>query len=276
VSFLLEVRDISLQKGIEQERERLLESERAARSAAERASRVKDEFLTVLSHELRTPLTAILGWASMLRAGRVDAGRAAWAAEIIERNARAEAKLVDDLLDVSSIAAGKVRIDARRVEPAEILQAAVDSFRPAAEAKRVRLEVACDRRAGPILADPGRIPQVVGNLLSNAIKFTPEGGCVCVTLCRAGSCAEIVVRDTGEGIAPDFLPHVFEPFCQADSSWTRRHGGLGLGLALVRHLVELHGGTVRAQSDGEGRGATFIVTLPCAPDACGEALQPPS
>jgi PAS domain S-box-containing protein len=264
VSTVLEVRDISDRKRIEEEREHLLESERAARSSAERAMRIKDEFLAVLSHELRTPLSAILGWANILQNGARDAETTARALSVIERNARAEAQLVEDLLDVSRIASGKLRLDVQPVDPAEIAGAAVDSVRPAADAKRIRLAAVLDRSVGPVLGDPSRLQQVVWNLLTNAIKFTPKGGRVTVTLRHVDSYAEVAVTDTGQGIAPDFLPYVFERFRQADSSTTRNHAGLGLGLALVKQLVEMHGGTVRADSEGEGRGATFTVSLPIA------------
>jgi PAS domain S-box-containing protein len=265
VSSVLEVRDISWQKRIEEEREQLLDSERAARSAAERATRAKDELLATLSHELRTPLNAILGWASMLQKGTLDAAATERGLAVIERNARAEAQLVEDLLDVSRIAAGKMRIDVRRVTPTDVVDAAVDSVRFAAEAKQIRLAADLDRQAGEVMADAGRLQQVVWNMLTNAIKFTPKGGRVRVSLRRADAQVEIAVRDTGQGIAPDFLPYVFERFRQADSSTTRRHTGLGLGLALVKQLVEMHGGTVRAESEGVGHGATFTVTLPVAP-----------
>ncbi len=277
VCMVLEVRDVTEQKRIEREREQLLDSERAARSAAERAARVKDEFLAVLSHELRTPLSAILGWASLLRKGTLDADATTRALEVIERNTRAEAQLVEDLLDVSRIAAGKVRLDACRVDPAEIVEVAVDSVRPAADGKRIALSVAAERGAGPVLADVGRLQQVVWNLLTNAIKFTPKGGRVGVALRSEDGHVEIAVSDDGQGIAGEFLPYVFERFRQADSSTTRRHGGLGLGLALVRHLVELHGGAVRVESEGEGRGATFTVSLPvaaCRSAGCAVALDP--
>jgi PAS domain S-box-containing protein len=237
---------------------------------AQEANRLKDEFLATVSHELRTPLTAILGWASMLRKTEFDRETAHGALETIERNARAQNQIIEDLLDVSRIVTGKLRLDVRQVEPASFIEAAVESVRPAAEAKGVRLTKSLDVGALALSGDPARLQQVVWNLLSNAIKFTPRGGRVEIAFARADSNAEIVVSDTGQGIKPEFLPYVFDRFRQADSSTTRRHGGLGLGLAIVRHLVELHGGTVRAESEGEGRGSTFVVTLPLAPARRGE------
>jgi len=237
-----------------------------ARRQSEEANRLKDEFLATVSHELRTPLTAILGWAHMLRTGQYAFDRRAGAAlETIERNARAQAQIIDDLLDVSRIITGKLRLDVRAVEPDSFIDAAVEAVRPAAEAKGVRVQKLMDAGLASVSGDPVRLQQVVWNLLSNAIKFTPSGGRVQVRMERAGSHIEIAVSDTGIGIAPDFLPHVFDRFRQADGRTTRRHGGLGLGLAIVRHLVELHGGTVRAESEGEGHGSTFTVTLPAAP-----------
>jgi len=252
------VRDLTRRKRAEEERERLL-------AEAREANRLKDEFLATLSHELRTPLTAILGWAHMLREGQVEGAAAARAFETIERNARAQARLVDDLLDVSRIVTGKLRLDLVPVSPHSFVDPAAEAVRPAAEAKGVRLEKVIDAGAGYLLGDPARLQQVVWNLLSNAVKFTPEGGLVQVRLERAGSQVEIAVSDTGAGIDPAFLPHVFERFRQADQRTSRQYGGLGLGLSIVRHLVELHGGSVRADSPGEGAGSTFTVTLPVAP-----------
>jgi signal transduction histidine kinase/ActR/RegA family two-component response regulator len=237
---------------------------------AQEANRLKDEFLATVSHELRTPLTAILGWASMLRKTEFDRETARGALETIERNARAQNQIIEDLLDVSRIVTGKLRLDVRQVEPASFIDAAVESVRPAADAKGVRLTKSLDVGALSLSGDPARLQQVVWNLLSNAIKFTPRGGRVEIALGRADSNVEVVVSDTGQGIKPEFLPYVFDRFRQADSSTTRRHGGLGLGLAIVRHLVELHGGTVRAESEGEGRGSTFVVALPLAAVRRGE------
>ena len=244
------------------DRARLLESERKARAEAEEANRLKDEFLATLSHELRTPLTSILGWARMLRAGKVSEEATERALETIERNARAQSQLIEDILDVSRIVSGKMRLDTRPVDLASVIQGALDTARPAAEARGVRLQPVLDYEAGTVLGDPDRLQQVVWNLLSNAIKFTPKGGRVQVLLGRADSYVEVVVSDTGRGISPELLPHVFERFRQADAAPDRQHAGLGLGLAIVRHLVELHGGTVRAESAGEGHGATFTVRLP--------------
>jgi PAS domain S-box-containing protein len=231
---------------------------------AQRANRVKDEFLATLSHELRTPLNAILGWSQLLRMGRLDQNEVDQGLETIERNANIQSQLIEDLLDVSRIITGRLRLDVRPVELPPIIDAAIAAVRPAADAKHIRLKPKYDASAAPILGDAARLQQVVWNLLSNAIKFTPRGGRVEVMLDRVDSQVEITVRDTGSGIDPDFLPHVFERFRQADASTTRKHGGLGLGLAIVRHLVELHGGVVQARSEGQGAGATFIVRLPIA------------
>jgi len=248
---------------VEVDREALLRKEQEARATAEAADRAKDQFLAVLSHELRTPLNAVYGWARMLRAGQIQ-GEAdvTRALEVIERNANAQVQLVDDLLDVSRVISGKMRLDVRKVDLSIVVEAAADAVRPAAEAKGIRLQSVLDPRAGPITGDPDRLQQIVWNLLINAVKFTPKGGQIQVHLQRINSHVEIVVSDTGQGIAPDVLPVIFERFRQADSSSTRTHSGLGLGLALVKHLVELHGGTVVAQSAGATRGATFVVGLP--------------
>jgi PAS domain S-box-containing protein len=283
------VMDITERKQAEEERAELLARERRARAEAEAANRAKDEFLATLSHELRTPLNAILGWASILAAGKRDSATLARAAETIARNARAQAELIDDLLDVSRIITGRLRLDTRAVNLLPVIEAALDAVAPAAEAKRIRLEAVLDPEAGSVAGDPARLQQVVWNLLSNGVKFTPPGGRVEVRLERLDSQVEIRVSDSGEGIRPEFLPHVFDRFRQADSSTTRTHGGLGLGLAIVRHLVELHGGTVHADSAGEGQGSTFAVRLPvrsAAPRlrdaerrpaaAAGEGTRPPA
>src|ERR1051326_1351656 len=240
-----------------------IENARLYRDAQE-SNRLKDEFLATVSHELRTPLTAVLGWAHMLRTNQLDERSAAHAVETIERNARSQAQLIDDLLDVSRVITGKLRLDVRPVDPGSFIESAIEAVRPAAEAKGVRVGGAFDEGVAPVAGDPVRLQQVVWNLLANAIKFTPRGGVVEVRLARVDSHVEIVVSDNGVGIGPEFLPHVFERFRQADMSTTRHHGGLGLGLSIVRHLVELHGGTVEAESAGEGRGATFVVKLPVA------------
>jgi len=255
------------------EREMLLSSERAARSEAERLSAIKDEFLATLSHELRTPISAILGWAQLLkRPGRTEKDLVQ-GHDTIERNARIQAQLIEDLLDMSRITSGKVRLDVQTLQPSTVLEAAVESLRPAAEAKGVRLAIVLDPRAGPVRGDPSRLQQVAWNLLSNAIKFSPKGGRVQVALSRINSHVEIVVADTGIGIEPEFLPYVFERFRQADASTTRSYGGLGLGLAIVKRLVEMHGGLVRANSAGAGRGATFTVILPVAVMPGADASQ---
>jgi PAS domain S-box-containing protein len=242
----------------------LYEEQLHLRAEAESANRLKDEFLATVSHELRTPLNAMLGWAQMLRMGRLDEITAEQAVEVIERNARSQAQIIDDILDVSRIITGKLRIKVRPVELASIINAAIDAVRPAAEAKGIDMRIRLDRSASPIAGDPDRLQQIIWNLLSNAIKFTPSGGRVEVALERAEACAQVVVTDTGQGITPEFLPHVFERFSQSDSTYTRTHGGLGLGLAIVRHLVEMHGGTVHAESRGQGQGARFTVKLPLA------------
>ncbi|HKS27433.1 MAG TPA: PAS domain S-box protein [Pyrinomonadaceae bacterium] len=229
---------------------------------AQEANRMKDEFLATLSHELRTPLTAILGWSSMLRAGQLDSETGARAIEAIERNAKAQRQIIEDLLDVSRIITGKLRLDVKEVEPTDLIDSAIEAVRPAAEAKGVRIQKLLDEGAGKLTGDPSRLQQVFWNLLSNAVKFTPRDGQVEIKLVRTGSQLEISISDTGQGISQEFLPFVFDRFRQADSTTTRRHGGLGLGLAIVRHLVELHGGTVRAESEGAGQGATFTVILP--------------
>jgi signal transduction histidine kinase/CheY-like chemotaxis protein len=243
-------------------RDDLLSREHTAREEAEFANRAKDEFLATVSHELRTPLNAILGWAHMLRANRLDQVTQTRALETIERNAKSQAQLIEDILDVSRIVAGKLHLEVRPVELATLVDAAIDSVRPAADAKGIILEAILDPRAGPVLGDPNRLQQVIWNLAANAVKFTGKGGSVQVRLQRAGAYVEVVVSDTGQGINSAFLPHVFERFRQADATSTRSHGGLGLGLAIVRHLVEMHGGAVFADSPGEGKGATFTVRLP--------------
>jgi len=241
---------------------RLLESERAARDNAERASSMKDEFLATLSHELRTPLTAILGWSQMLRLPATSRDEVRRGLETIERNTRIQKQLIDDLLDMNLIASGKLRLDIQPVSPASFIDAALETVRPAADAKGIRLTAVMDPAAGPIAGDSNRLQQVVWNLLSNAIKFTGKNGRIHVVLRRVNSHIEIVIEDAGVGIAPEFLPYVFDRFRQADATSTRASGGLGLGLAIVKQLVELHGGSVRAASAGKNHGATFTVELP--------------
>ena len=240
----------------------LLDSEREARSQAERASRIKDEFLATLSHELRTPLNAVLGWVGLLQREGLPAEERKRGLNTIERNARVQAQIIEDLLDLSAIISGKVRLDVQRVDLPNVLNESIETVRPTAEAKGIHLQALVDPFAGPISGDPNRLKQVFWNLLSNAIKFTPKEGKVQVLLERVDSHLEVAIVDTGEGIAPEFLPYVFDRFQQADASTTRRHGGLGLGLAIVKQLVELHGGNVRVKSGGIGQGATFIVQLP--------------
>jgi PAS domain S-box-containing protein len=254
--------DVTERMKFEEERTRLLERERSARIEAERAGGIKDNFLATLSHELRTPLNAILGYAQLVRKGAFSAKELPEAMEVIERNARSQTQLVEDLLDLSRIVSGKIRIDVQGVNLSSVIRSAVETLKPDAESKGVRLTTAIDPFVRLIRGDPSRLQQVVWNLLSNAIKFTPAGGEVHVALERINSMMEIIVSDTGEGIAPDFLPNVFDRFWQADATTTRRHGGLGIGLSIVKQLVELHGGTVRANSAGLGRGSTFIVSLP--------------
>ena len=255
-------RDITERKRAAIEKEQLLDAERAARTEAERASLMKDEFLATLSHELRTPLSAILGWSQLLASGQMDAKEVKEGLETIERNARLQTQLIEDLLDMNRIVSGKVRLDVQRTNLADVVEAAVNSLQPAVEAKGIRLRKIIDPVAGPVAGDPGRLQQIVWNLLSNAVKFTPKGGKIEVILERVNSHLEITVSDSGLGIKPEFLPHVFERFRQADASTTRRFGGLGLGLSIVKQLVELHGGSIRANSAGEGLGAAFIVSLP--------------
>jgi signal transduction histidine kinase/ActR/RegA family two-component response regulator len=259
--MLLAFRRVAEQQRNAREQERLTEGERRACIQAEEANRSKDEFLATVSHELRNPLNAIAGWTVILRGGPADPQACHHAADVIERNARALTRIVEDILDVSRIVTGKLHIEPRETELTPVVRAAVDAVRPAAEAKRIRIETDLEP-AGPVWGDPDRLQQVIWNLVSNAVKFTPKEGRVEVRLHRAGSQVEITVSDNGPGIPEDLLPHVFDRFRQADSSSTRRHGGLGLGLAVVRHLVELHGGTVAVASGSDSLGTTFTVSLP--------------
>ncbi len=253
--------------------EEALEGERRARKETEAASYSKDEFLMTVSHELRTPLTAIYGWARVLGTRQLDSAQQAKAIAAIERNSHAQTRLIDDLLDVSRAISGKLRLDARVIDVAVVLRAAIETVSPALAAKRITFETDFDPETPPILADPDRVQQIAWNLLSNAIKFTPDGGTVRVRLACDDTHVEIVVSDTGSGITADFLPYVFERFRQADAGARRRYGGLGLGLAIVRHLVELHGGTVTASSPGEDQGATFRVILPVRPVRTDEGAE---
>ncbi|HEY8549731.1 MAG TPA: response regulator [Vicinamibacterales bacterium] len=268
--------DVTDERRNAEEREALLESERIARAEAERASRLKDDFLATLSHELRTPLNAILGWAQLLRARARTEADIRDGLDTIERNARAQAQIIDDLLDMSRIISGKLRLDVQRIDLAALVAAAIETVRPAAEAKGIELKPTLDSRAGIISGDPGRVQQVLWNLLSNAIKFTGRGGHIEVKLVRRDSHVELSVIDDGEGIKPDFLPYLFDRFRQGDSSTTRQHRGMGLGLSIVKNLVEMHGGSVHAHSDGEGCGSTFTVTLPlvAAPPEAEEPVSP--
>jgi PAS domain S-box-containing protein len=240
----------------------LYQSTQEARADAETANRMKDQFLATLSHELRTPLNAILGWARILQTGRIDEAVLKQGLDTIERNSRLQAQLIEDLLDLSRIISGKLRLEVQRVSLIDVIESALATTRPAADAKEIRCHSVLDPLAGPVNGDPARLQQIVWNLVSNAVKFTPRGGRIQVVLERVNSMVEISVIDTGLGIRPDFLPYVFDRFRQADSSTTRRHGGLGLGLSIVRQLTEMHGGTVRVKSPGEGMGSTFTVCLP--------------
>ncbi|MDB5326074.1 MAG: hybrid sensor histidine kinase/response regulator, partial [Phycisphaerales bacterium] len=278
------VQDITSRKLAEQdlrnsreERELLLVAEQAARAHAEHASRMKDEFLATLSHELRTPLNAILGWSQILTATPPDAEELHQGLEVIERNARSQAKIIEDLLDMSRIISGRVRLETALLDLPALAKGAIETVHPAADARGVGLLFIDQVRDARVAGDPARIMQILWNLLTNAIKFTPRGGEVRLGLAVVGQAVEINVQDTGEGIRPDFLPFVFDRFRQADSSSTRRHGGLGLGLAIVKELAELHGGSVRAVSEGMAQGSTFTVTLPLAsanlPEASSAAPQ---
>jgi PAS domain S-box-containing protein len=257
-------RDITERKRAEEERERLLRQEKEAREEAETASRMKDEFLATISHELRTPLTAILGWASMLNRGLLSPFQTRRALEVIEQSAKSQAGLVDDILDTARIITGRLKLDAHPVQIERVFRAAVDVIRPSADAKRIALRVVIDDRSSLVFGDANRLQQAIWNLLSNAVKFTSEGGSVEARLSRTGDHIDITVTDTGMGIDPQFMPYIFDRFRQADSTSTRKYSGLGLGLAIVRHVVEMHGGTVDASSPGQGQGATFKIRFPAA------------
>jgi signal transduction histidine kinase/CheY-like chemotaxis protein len=243
----------------------LLVTVRSAREEAESANRLKDEFLATLSHELRTPLNAVLGWTMMLRNGQLDPSRLQHALEVIDRNARLQSQLIEDLLDVSRIISGKLTLRVTRLPLVPLLASALDTVRLAAEAKQIEVETRIDATDAAVNGDPARLQQVFWNLLTNAVSYTPRGGRIFVHVAATERHVEVSVRDTGMGISPDFLPHVFERFRQAESTWTRPQGGLGLGLAIVHHIVELHGGHITAASDGVGHGASFVVKLPSAP-----------
>jgi signal transduction histidine kinase len=254
-----------LQRSEEERGQLLLRAERA-RTEAEAANRIKDEFLATLSHELRTPLTSLLGWSSVLREGKRDAKILAQGLDAIDRNAKVQAQLIDDLLDVSRIVSGKLNLEVRPLDIASVVRAAINVVQPAADAKNITLDYYAEPGLGAISADSARLHQIIWNLLSNAVKFTPHGGKIAVCVEQNESDARVTVQDTGQGIDSEFLPRVFDRFRQADSSTTRSFGGLGLGLAIVRHLVELHGGTVSAYSEGVGKGATFTATFPLLAD----------
>lgn len=257
-------RDVGAIRRLLLEREQLLESERSARSEAERLGHMKDEFLATLSHELRTPLNAIQGWATLLKKPDLGTTDRQAGLEAIERNARAQAQIINDLLDMNRIVAGKFHLEVRAVRLSEVIQAAIEAVRPSAQAKRLRIRALLDAGIGTTRGDPNRLQQVMWNLLTNAVKFTPTGGQIQIVLERIDSHIQISVQDSGAGIHEEFLPHVFDRFRQADASTSRRHGGLGLGLSIVKNLVEMHGGSVRAYSLGENQGATFVVSLPVA------------
>jgi CheY-like chemotaxis protein len=255
-------RDITERRRVEEQRAQLLAREQAARREAERLSRAKDELLATVSHELRTPLNSMFGWARMLQSGNLDEAGRQRAIETILRSVSAQARLIEDLLDLSRIAVGKMRLQLERMNLNATIAAAVETVRPAARAKDIALAMSLDEAVGLIQGAPDRLQQVIWNLLTNGVKFTPGGGRVEISSRREASAVMIVVKDTGRGIPPDVLPHIFEPFHQEDSSSTRDQPGLGLGLTLVRRLVELHGGGIRAESPGRDQGATFTVTLP--------------
>ena len=252
---------------LERQRNELFGREQSARSSAEEANRLKDQFLAIVSHELRTPLNSILGWSDILQSGRLDKSKKERAVRAIYDSARRQARLIDELLDVSRIISGKLRLERTIVDWAEVITAAIDTARPAADGKGLDIDVQIDPVAGAFVGDAERLQQVVWNLVTNAVKFTPAGGRIRVRLRRTDDAIELSVSDTGEGISPQFLPLVFEPFRQADGSNTRQHGGLGLGLAIVRHLVEAHGGKISAESTGKGQGSTFVINLPMAESA---------
>jgi CheY-like chemotaxis protein len=239
-----------------------VDREHAARRTAEEANRLKDDFLATVSHELRNPLNSIVGWAGLLRSGKLDQKKTSRGIDAIMQAAQAQAQIISDLLDVSRIISGRLRLDIRPFELIQVIEAAIDTMRPAADAKRIRLEALLDRSASTMAGDPDRLRQVFWNLFSNAVKFTPNDGCIRILSRRIDAHIEVVVSDTGIGIEPQFLPYVFDRFRQGDSGTDRQSSGLGLGLAIVRHLIELHGGTVYAESKGSGQGASFAIRLP--------------
>ena len=262
IGIVLVFRDASERREAERRKQAVLDREQEARRAAENLSRSKDEFVATVSHELRTPLNAIFGWVRLLRSGSLNETQHAHALEVVERNTRAQAQLIEDLLDMSRVVTGHLRLDMRHVELPGVIQAAVDAVKPASEAKEIEIAIELDARVGPISGDPDRLQQIVWNLLTNSVKFTNKGGRIEVSLKAEGSDAVLCVKDTGIGMPAELLPHIFERFRQGASSASRAHGGLGIGLALVRHLVEMHGGTVEAHSDGEGHGSMFTIRVP--------------
>jgi PAS domain S-box-containing protein len=268
------VLDISDRKHAALEREAAFAREHAARTQAEEATRLKDEFLANLSHELRTPMNAIIGWTHLLRSGRLEESQRRRALESIDRGARSQAKLIEDLLDVSRIVSGKLSLNLQPVDLVAVIDAALESQRPAAQAKGLKLEKGPAPREFTVMGDTGRLQQVFLNILSNAVKFTPAGGRVSVAMATKGGDTEVTISDSGEGIAPEFLPYVFDRFRQADGTSTRTHMGLGLGLAIVRHVIEMHGGTVRVASAGVGKGATFTIAIPFAAGVEGVLRKP--
>ncbi|MEQ8539224.1 MAG: ATP-binding protein [Coleofasciculus sp. D1-CHI-01] len=266
------IEDVTQRKQAEAERTQLLKSEQASRAEAETANRLKDEFLATLSHELRTPLNAILGWAGLLRRKQLSPDKVERALEVIERNAKSQAQLIDDLLDVSRIIRGNLRLTVIPVDLQQVINAAIDTLQPAADAKSIQIDSFLEPSQTVIKGDSDRLQQIFWNLLSNAIKFTPTHGQVNIYLEWLENAVQIRVQDTGKGVSVDIAPYIFDRFRQAEGSITRSHGGLGLGLAIVRHLVELHGGTVWCESDGDGKGATFTVELPLKPQADAESV----
>ena len=255
-------RDVTGPKALETERQKVMASERAARARAEQLNRDKDEFLAMLSHELRTPLNAVLGWVKLLEAEALISDKVRHGIEVIGRNVAVQMRLIDELLDLSRVMSGKIPVEIRHLNLLSVVEAAAETFKPSATAKGIRLQMVLDSEAGEIFGDPERLQQVMGNLISNAIKFTPKGGRVHITLERVNSSVEVRVGDTGIGIAADFLPHVFDRFRQASDTSSKDHGGLGIGLAIAQHLVQLHGGTLEASSPGINQGAVFTVKLP--------------
>lgn len=269
-------RDITESKRSKAHLQRALAEAEEAKRQAEEANRLKDEFLTTISHELRTPLTAVVGWTSMLRDGGLDDDMAQKALDTIDRNVKAQAPLIEDLLDISRIVSGKMRIETKPLNLADTIRSAVDSIMPAAEAKNIRLQMVIDAATGSVIGDSDRLQQVIWNLLANAVKFTPFGGRVWIEMERTETDTAITVRDNGIGINPEFLPYIFDRFSQQDTSSTRSYGGLGMGLAIVKYIVELHGGAIRAFSEGTGTGASFTVTLPRLQQKAGIVEPPPA